>query len=125
MRFKTSHMILYLFCLLPLHLYPQQEKLDFQHYTVEDGMSAPVVSSMLQDKNGFLWFGTWDGVDKFDGYSFTRFRNDPANPDSISYNSISALYEDTDGYLWVGTLGGGLNRYDPKTGKFAHYFPFI
>jgi signal transduction histidine kinase/ligand-binding sensor domain-containing protein len=97
--------------------------LRFDHLTIGDGLSQNAVLAQVQDHLGFIWIGTQDGLNRFDGYTFTHFRNDPDDPGSISYNSISALYEDADGYLWVGTLGGGLDRYDPKTGKFLHYLP--
>jgi signal transduction histidine kinase/ligand-binding sensor domain-containing protein len=95
----------------------------FEHLSIDDGLSQNAVPVLLQDSHGYIWAGTQDGLNRFDGYTFTHFRNDPANPDSISHNSISALYEDSDGYLWVGTSGGGLNRFDPVTRKFTRYLP--
>ena len=97
--------------------------LRFDHLNSDNGLSQNAILALLQDRQGYIWVATQDGLNRYDGYSFTHFRNIPSDPDSISYNSLSALYEATDGYLWVGTLGGGLNRYDPKTGKFAHYLP--
>ncbi|MFH1524330.1 MAG: two-component regulator propeller domain-containing protein [Chloroflexota bacterium] len=95
----------------------------FEHLMVDDGLSQNTILALLQDRRGYLWIGTQDGLNRYDGYTFTQFKNDPQNPNSISYNSVIALYEDVDGYLWVGTWGGGLNRYDPDTGNFSRYLP--
>ena len=68
-----------------------------------------------------MWFGTFDGLNRYDGYEFKVFRHDPSNADSLSANMVVRLCEDRDGFLWVGTNGGGLNRYDPRTEQFTHY----
>jgi signal transduction histidine kinase/ligand-binding sensor domain-containing protein len=93
----------------------------FEQLTTEDGLSQNAILALLQDHQGYLWIGTQNGLNRYDGLTFTHFRNDPENPNSISYNSIIALFEDNEGYLWIGTWGGGLNRYDPATGIFSHY----
>ena len=97
--------------------------LPFQHLTIQDGLSQNDVSAVLQDSQGYIWIGTQDGLNRYDGYTFIHYRHDPHDLNSISYNNISALFEDADGRLWVGTWGGGLNRYDPLTGKFTHFLP--
>ena len=97
--------------------------LRFEHLTITDGLSQNAVLALLQDEQGYIWVGTQDGLNRYDGYSFTYFKNDPNDPNSISFNSVSALYEDGDGTLWVGTLGGGLNHFDPRTNKFVHFLP--
>ncbi len=97
--------------------------LRFEQLTIDNGLSQNAVLAMLQDHQGYLWIGTQDGLNRYDGYTFTHFKNDPKDPNSISYNSIIALYEDTDGFLWIGTWGGGLNRYDPETGIFYQFLP--
>jgi signal transduction histidine kinase/ligand-binding sensor domain-containing protein len=68
-----------------------------------------------------MWFGTQDGLNKFDGYSFTVYRHDAENENSLSNNSVAAIYEDKSGTLWVGTTGGGLNRFNRTTETFNHY----
>jgi len=93
----------------------------FDHITVEDGLSQNGAFAILQDSDGFMWFGTQDGLDKYDGQSFTAYRHDPDNANSPSDNWIWALHEDQSGTLWIGTLNGGLNRYDRETGTFTHY----
>jgi len=89
----------------------------FRHLQVEDGLSNNAVICSLQDKRGFLWFGTKDGLDRFDGYSFRIFRNDPDDSGSIGSNFIHCLYEDANGVLWVGTEKG-LYRFDAATESF-------
>jgi ligand-binding sensor domain-containing protein/signal transduction histidine kinase len=95
--------------------------IQFQHISLEDGLSQSVVNVILQDRRGFLWFGTQDGLNRYDGYNFKVYKPDPEDPNSISDGWIEALYEDRDGYLWVGTYQGGLNRYDPKTDTFTQF----
>ncbi len=95
--------------------------LRFERIGLEEGLSQSVVNAILQDQFGFLWFGTADGLNRYDGYSFEVFRPDPDNSDSISDRWITTLLEDRQGNLWIGTLLGGLNRYDPGTGKFIQY----
>ncbi|NQZ10937.1 MAG: GGDEF domain-containing protein, partial [Algicola sp.] len=93
----------------------------FDRLSIKDGLSQSVVNSIIQDSKGFLWFATVDGLNRFDGYSFKIFRNDPNNAASISNNYITTLYEDAQGRLLIGTRGGGLNRLDPDTERFTHF----
>ena len=94
----------------------------FTSYSVEQGLSHPVVQGIAQDKQGFMWFGTKDGLNRFDGYSFLVFRHDPQNQNSLSDNEIRHLIVDKTGIIWIGTLLGGLNSYDPVTATFTRYF---
>jgi signal transduction histidine kinase/ligand-binding sensor domain-containing protein/DNA-binding response OmpR family regulator len=89
----------------------------FKHLQVEDGLSHNSVICMLQDSKGFLWFGTKDGLNRYDGYSFKLFQHTPGNNKSIGSNFIRCLYEFND-YLWVGT-DTGLFKYDEKTESFS------
>ncbi len=106
----------------PIPFYPGTS-IRFEQLTVEEGLSQNTILATLQDRQGYLWVGTQDGLNRYDGYSFTHFTYDPQDPNSISYNSVISLYEDREGYLWVGTWGGGLNRYDPNTGRFQRFLP--
>ena len=92
--------------------------LKFSHLTGEDGISQSVINCMFQDKFGYIWLGTEDGLNKYDGKTITVFKNDPDDPYSISYNDITAIVEGPDETLWIGTNGGGLNALDRATGKF-------
>jgi ligand-binding sensor domain-containing protein/signal transduction histidine kinase len=93
----------------------------FDHIGIEQGLSQSSVRAILQDNKGFLWFGTEDGLNRYDGYTFTAFKPDPDNPTSLSDRWITSLVEDSSGYLWIGTRQGGLNRYNPYTGQFTHF----
>lgn len=90
----------------------------FRHYQVENGLSNNAVICSAQDKKGFLWFGTKDGLDRFDGYSFKIFRNNPDEANSIGSNFIHTLYIDPSDILWVGTEKG-LYKYDATTESFS------
>lgn len=99
----------------------RQEGTTFERITIEQGLSQNTVLAVLQDSRGFIWLGTEDGLNRFDGYTFKVYRHDPDDPGSLSNNFIRAIYEDTPGTIWIGTQGGGINRFDPKTGSFTRY----
>lgn len=90
----------------------------FRHYQVEDGLSNNTVISTIQDSKGFLWFGTKDGLDRFDGYNFKIYRNNPDDSNSLGNNSIWRIYEDEYKQLWIGTERG-LYKYNAKTENFS------
>ncbi len=95
--------------------------LRFESLSLEQGLSQSVVNVTFQDSRGYLWFGTQDGLNRYDGYHFTIFRPDPDDPFSLSDRMILDIVEDAQGGLWVGTMLGGLNRYDRLSGTFTHY----
>jgi ligand-binding sensor domain-containing protein/signal transduction histidine kinase len=96
--------------------------LRFDHISIEEGLSQSSVGVIFQDSRGFLWFGTQDGLNRYDGYTFKVYKPDPDAPHSLSDRYITAIVEDKEGYLWIGTRLGGLNRYDPRTEEFT---PFL
>ena len=98
----------------------QKPTIKFQHLSLEEGLSQSTVYAILQDSKGFMWFGTQDGLNKYDGYQFTIYRHNPQNAKSLSHNEVFTLYEDSIGTLWIGT-GGGLNQFDRKQDSFIHY----
>src|SRR5512133_2452295 len=93
----------------------------FEHLSIEDGLSQNAGLDIFQDSRGYLWIGTQDGLNRYDGYSFKIYKHDPDDPTSISHNSILKITEDQKGDLWIGTWGGGLNRYDPVTEQFIRF----
>lgn len=101
-----------------LPVFGQTEDIVFDKLTIRDGLSQSTVTSILQDRNGFMWFATYGGVNKFDGYSFTVFQYDENNENSIGNNNNELLFEDSEGYIWVVNNGDGMERYDPETDSF-------
>lgn len=97
------------------------QNLNCNNLTVKNGLSNNKVNAILQDKTGFLWIGTEDGLNRFDGYDFKIFRNNPLDTTSISDNNIWSLFEDTDGNIWIGTKSGELNLYNIHTESFQHW----
>jgi ligand-binding sensor domain-containing protein/signal transduction histidine kinase len=95
--------------------------LRFDHIGIEQGLSQSSVHVIFQDSRGFLWFGTQDGLNRYDGYTFKTYKPDPDLENSLSDRWITSIVEDNDGYLWIATRLGGLNRYDPRTEEFVHY----
>lgn len=98
-----------------------QNSLKFEHLTTENGLSQSDVNAIYQDKDGFMWFGTHDGINRYDGYNFTVFKPDFNDNNSISSNLIWKIIGDEKGNLWIGTTGGGLNYFDKKTEQFTSY----
>lgn len=93
----------------------------FHHLTSNQGLSQNNVTSIARDRQGFMWFGTQDGLNKYDGYKFTVYRNDPDNAKSLSHNYVHTLFHDRDGRLWVGTDNGGLSMYNGQADHFVNY----
>src|SRR5690606_28969519 len=89
----------------------------FRHYSVENGLSHNCVTSVYQDNTGFLWIGTKDGLNRFDGYSFKTFRKIPGVAGSLGSNYVHVIYQDKEGILWIGTEQG-LFQYSEKTETF-------
>lgn len=118
---KRGLLYVFLFGLICHGLWAQPVPRLFHQYTMEDGLSQNTVLSMLQDRQGFLWFGTQDGLNRFDGSEFKIFRHDASDSSSLSHNYVWTMMEDAEGLIWAGTFGGGLNVFDPRTGKFRHY----
>jgi ligand-binding sensor domain-containing protein len=101
---------------------PVSPRLRFQHLTNDDGLSQINVSSVFQDRRGFMWFGTQDGLNRYDGYRFTVYRPVPFDTTSLLDTGIMALAEDGTGQLWV-SVAGGVEQLDPFTGRAHHFRP--
>lgn len=99
--------------------FAQRTAIKFKHMSYKDGLFQSPLVSVLQDKSGYVWLGSWNGLSRYDGVEFRNFRQSDATDKNISHNRINKLYEDRDGKLWVGT-GGGLNLYNKQTETFLH-----
>ncbi|RMD50561.1 MAG: hypothetical protein D6830_02370, partial [Ignavibacteria bacterium] len=93
-----------------------------EHIGVEDGLSQSSVNSIVQDTSGFLWFGTSNGLNRYDGYEFKIYRNNPLDSSTISNNAISAIYLGKNGTLWIGTTDGILNEYNFEKDNFKRHY---
>lgn len=110
--------VCYLFA--PGLLLSQPYPLKFEYLTTADGLSHNNVSSILQDKQGYLWFGTAYGLNRYDGYEFKVFKNIPGDSTTVARNMIFCIYEDEEGFIWVGGAAT-LSSYNPRTETFRNY----
>ncbi len=101
-------------------VFAQKRDLKFQHLTTKEGLSCSDVVSIIQDNKGFIWVGTTDGLNKFDGYSFKVYKHDDNNKMSIGNNNIYCMYKDSKERLWIGTQKG-LSMYNPSLDNFTNY----
>ena len=118
---RKNYLIIFLFLISFTTLIGQQ-KYNFEHISIPDGLSNAQVWDIVQDKYGFLWIATADGLNQYDGYSFKIYKNDPGDPKSLSNNFVYSLMIDKDENLWVGTTGG-LSKYDRANETFENYLP--
>jgi len=112
-------LLLLIILILPQNLVAQSN-LRFERISLQQGLSQGTVLSILQDSQGFMWFATQDGLNRYDGYRFKIFKHDPHDPLTLADNYVEALYEDREGVLWIGTRGG-LNRFDRASETFIRY----
>jgi len=101
--------------------YGQTGSLKFDHISLEEGLSQSTVNAIMQDGQGFLWFGTQDGLNRYDGYAITTFKHSVSDSTSISDNGVWSICRDVSGDIWIGTMRGGLNRYSLAHGAFTHF----
>jgi serine phosphatase RsbU (regulator of sigma subunit)/ligand-binding sensor domain-containing protein len=102
-------------------LIAQQVDIKFEHISLEQGLSQSIINTIMKDSKGFMWFGTESGLNKYDGYDFVVYRNNPFDSTAISNNQIQCTFEDSEGFIWIGTTGGGLNKFNRETEGFTHY----
>ena len=122
MKFKTikyvilknriSQITVFFLVLVLIALNVKSQNYAFKHISIDDGLSQNAVFSILKDSKGFMWFGTKDGLNRYDGYDFVIYRHNPFDTTTLSANYITCLFEDSRGLIWVGTQDGGLNAYD-------------
>jgi len=102
-------------------LYAQTNNIRFERFTSDQGLSQNTVQCIFKDSHGFLWLGTEQGLNKYDGYEFVIYKNIPDDKTSLSNNKVLSICEDQSGDLWIGTYGGGLNKFDREKEAFTRY----
>ena len=98
-----------------------QQQIQFDHLGTNEGLSQSNVICILQDSRGFMWFGTGDGINTYDGYQFSVYKNNASDTNSLSHNFIKSIIEDDKGNLWIATWGGGVDRLDKNKRHFTHF----
>lgn len=96
---------------------------DLKFYTIgaDKGLSQSAVNCVIQDQQGFMWFGTQEGLNRYDGNNFKIYKRNPLDSNSLSNNFVYCLLQDKTGKIWIGTAGGGVNVFDPSTERFTHF----
>ena len=117
--FKTI-MLLIIILNLSIYAYVQQHNIRFHHITIKDCLSQSSVYSILQSSKGFLWPGTGDGLNKYNGCNIKVYRSEAENPHSLGYNYVRVIYEELSGRLCIGTEDG-VNKFDPQKERFTRY----
>lgn len=119
MKFRPLLLLTWM-CACALSTAAQIANVKFDHIGTMQGLSHGNVITILQDSKGFMWFGTRDGLNKYDGYNFVIYKNDPEDPNTLVNNMVMDIVEDEEGKFWIATGGGGLDRFDPMTETFTH-----
>ena len=111
--------IIFFFLCVSIFTYGQDVR--FEQISTAEGLSQSNVTCLTHDRHGYLWIGTNDGLNRYDGYEFKIFEHDPAKQHSLPSSSIRSIYKSKDGTLWIGTVGGGICRYDQDIDGFVTY----
>ena len=119
---KDKQFLLLLLFIIPINLlFAQTFSSNFKSISIEEGLSQTTVNTIIQDKDGFIWAGTSDGLNRYDGNEILVFRSNPTDSTSLSDNRINKLAEDKYGNIWVATGSGGVSKYNPTTHIFKRY----
>ena len=98
-----------------------RESFNFKNITIEDGLSQSTVETIYQDSKGYIWIGTNDGLDRYNGYEFKHYKYDKYDKNSIANNYIVDIIEDKNGYIWVSTTNG-LSKIDTDKDEIKNYY---
>lgn len=118
---RTALFTIITFLLHAFVAHSQTPGYSIEYLTIDQGLPHNGVTSIIQDKQGFIWFGTFGGLTRYDGQNMKVFQFEPGNPNSLTNNSIETLFESSDRKIWIGTKSGGLNCFDPTHETFTHY----
>ena len=114
------YLLLLLVQFFSLQAFTQIHQLNFKRIGTKEGLSDTDVLCSMQDSRGFIWIGTENGLNRYDGHQFRKFFNDPSDSRSLSNNYVTDIIEDSKGRIWVATWGGGLNFFDRESDQFKH-----
>ncbi|MGB4771570.1 MAG: two-component regulator propeller domain-containing protein [Chitinophagaceae bacterium] len=128
MHFQVSVLLLHILLIAPFRGLAQDinnptktKIISTKILTINDGLSQGMINAIMQDKHGFLWFATKDGLNKYDGYSFKIFRHIPGDANSICENHVTSIFEDSHGNIWLGTANGLIDKLEIDTETFKHF----
>ena len=122
LRNRLTLLLIFILLFIPFtSIFAQRANKNLVRYTLSNGLSSNETKCVFKDKNGFIWIGTGEGLNRFDGYEFKEFYSIKGDSKSLSNNKIQSISEDNEGNLWIGTIMG-LNKLDPKTGVFTQFF---
>jgi len=121
---KSIFPVLYLL-IFPFYLFAdapvlKEKNLNFEKLTINEGLSQGMINCIIQDKYGFMWFATRDGLNRFDGHRFVVYQHNPADSTSLNDNFIQTIFEDSKGRLWIGTGSKGIELFDREKDNFIH-----
>lgn len=117
----NSVLILFMFSLILSSELQKKTELEFSHLSIVDGLSQSLVMSICQDRYGYMWFGTQDGLNRYDGKAFKVYKHSQKDPNSIISSNIRVVMEDSYGELWIGTNNGGLSRFRRNSDDFENF----
>ncbi len=112
------------FSIFPGYSNEMMNSLSFNHISKEDGLSDTLIFSIFQDSEGYIWIGTSNGLNRYNGYNFKVFKNNPKDPESISHDVITCICEDKNNDIWLSTYGGGISKFNRRTNTFRNYTSF-
>ena len=116
-----KYLVILLAALSIIRLSAQSPSVRFKHLDIEQGLSQNMIRDILQDSKGFMWIGTWDGLNRYDGYNFKVYKHIDGDSESLINNKIGCLLEDHKGRLWIGTFGGGLSLFNRDEESFTNF----
>ena len=116
----TKCFFIFFLFLIACNLSAQSQRLRFDHITTDNGLSDNYVTHIFQDKKGFIWISTQDGINRFDGYDFKHYKHIPGKLNSLGDYAVNHIFEDSKGIFWISTRDG-LNKFNPVTETFVHY----
>ena len=122
---KTKALLLLLFWMgLGTSVAQAQGLISVRHYSLEDGLSQNSILNFVQDSDGYIWMGTWNGLEKFDGYTFTNYKSYPADKVRLQHNRLLYVAEGSGHTLWCETYNGKVYLFDTQSGEYIDVFSF-